>query len=295
MTRNFDIPRLARPAILGATLAAVLAGPGAALADVSGPVYKAGNVTCADLNPAWLETKIDKGTSGSSTENGVTLEDVVTDNGTTVAWTASAGIDAVIVKGSNGANVYTYSPEATSGSGLTAPAPHEVSHVSACHDPGSDPQPDPEPDPKPDPQPDSKPDPQPDPQPQPQPQPDPQPQAQPQPQPAPQQFTAASQNAPAAVKKVAVSAAMTGPKSCVKKTFTAAVRGKGIRSVTFYANGKKLRTVKGAGSVRVPVDAGVERVVAKVTFVKNGTRSTQTLRTTGIKCLQRAVSPRFTG
>lgn len=63
--------------------------------------------------------------------NSVTISN---SNGTTFDWSATLGIDAVIVKGSNSANVYVYDPEATADGHLNAPIPHEVSHIEFCFD-----------------------------------------------------------------------------------------------------------------------------------------------------------------
>ena len=48
-------------------------------------------------------------------------------------WTSTLGIDAVIVKASNNANVYTYN-EATGDTGLVPPAGHAISHITFCYD-----------------------------------------------------------------------------------------------------------------------------------------------------------------
>ena len=47
--------------------------------------------------------------------------DVTVTAGTYVAWTSTNGVGAVIVKGSNDANVYVYNPQQTSDSGLASP------------------------------------------------------------------------------------------------------------------------------------------------------------------------------
>ena len=96
------------------------------------------------------------------------------------------------------------------------------------------------------------------------------------------------------------SAAMRGPSGCVKRSFTAVVAGKGIRSVTFYANGKKVRAVAArAGQNRFAMTfapkRSVERIQARVRFVAGADRSAKTLNMTAIRCLQRAARPQFTG
>lgn len=62
----------------------------------------------------------------------------ITEDGTYFDWEATLGMDAVIVKGGDNANVYEYSPEATSGSGLHSPPKGEnipeISHIEFCYD-----------------------------------------------------------------------------------------------------------------------------------------------------------------
>ncbi|MHB0923986.1 MAG: hypothetical protein ACYC3H_08495, partial [Bellilinea sp.] len=57
------------------------------------------------------------------------------------SWSSNIGVDAVIAKGGNGANIYVYDPPAESlgDSGLHAPnnpngRPAEISHVAFCYD-----------------------------------------------------------------------------------------------------------------------------------------------------------------
>lgn len=57
----------------------------------------------------------------------------------TVTWSSTFGIDAVILKAGENANVYTYNPEATSDSGLVTPnnasgKPAAISHITLCYD-----------------------------------------------------------------------------------------------------------------------------------------------------------------
>ena len=76
------------------------------------------------------------GVTGSSLA--VTLSDA--ELGEVVAWTSSVGIDAVVVKGSDLSNVYTYIPEGFSDAKLHAPTNTnngkypDVSNVSFCFD-----------------------------------------------------------------------------------------------------------------------------------------------------------------
>jgi hypothetical protein len=287
-----------------AGVAAALALPGAAQAVPAGsPIVVADNPTCASLNPAWTETKQDHGKGGPFDANGLT--GTVTVDGTSLDWTASAGVDAVIVKGGDNANVYVYTPEAQSGSGLTPPinantgTPFGISHVSFCHD--VDPEPEPKPE-EPKPEPPAPEDPQPEPKADPQPEP---PAATPvvpfvAPSVAPPavRVVAASTSAPA--KRIVSSAALSAPRSCVSRSFTAKVAGQGIASVTFTVNGRKVRTVTArdgqrAFALRMTPKHRVERIRAQVKFVSGARRSAKVLDTTAIRCLQRVARPQFTG
>lgn len=62
----------------------------------------------------------------------------ITEDGTYFDWEATLGMDAVIVKGGDNANVYEYNPEATSGFGLHSPPKGEnipeISHIEFCYD-----------------------------------------------------------------------------------------------------------------------------------------------------------------
>ena len=57
----------------------------------------------------------------------------------TVNWTSNLGIDAVVMKASNAANVYYYDPESTGDTGLVTPlntqgGPRGISHITFCWD-----------------------------------------------------------------------------------------------------------------------------------------------------------------
>ena len=79
------------------------------------------------------------GGAPSDPSNSVTLTFSNTALGEVFNWAATLGIDAVIVKGGDGANAYVYVPESTSGTGLHAPLNSSgtyagVSHVEFCYD-----------------------------------------------------------------------------------------------------------------------------------------------------------------
>jgi hypothetical protein len=290
-----------RPAVLGAALAAI-AMPGAANAASVAPEYKAGNPSCESLGAGWTSIlKDDKASGGPFSGNGWDI--TIDKNGASFDWDASKAVDAVIVKGGDNSNVYTYPGGSMGDTDLVAPLntstqdptdTYGLSHIEFCDGPDAPPK---DPDPEPQPQPQPEPQPQPQPQPEPQGEPQPEPQGEPQPEvvpaaanPAPQQFTAAQKAIPA-------SARISAPRSCVKGSFKVSVTGRGMRSVTFYVNGKKVATKQGARSVsvRIPVSSSVHRISAKVRYVNGATKTTQTLRAAALRCVQRVVRPQFTG
>lgn len=111
--------------------------------------YKEGNPTCEGLNANWFEIKFEeKSKDDPSWPESIKWGDVKIelekdiDAGKVTSWSSNYGIDAVIVKGGPGANVYKYDPEATSGGDLYTPTntsgrdpkPYGLSHVSFCLD-----------------------------------------------------------------------------------------------------------------------------------------------------------------
>jgi len=106
-----------------------------------------GNRTCAEVGAAffgdvnYFEFSSDRsnyvdGAFGPALPAGIS---VVTD-GTYVDWASTFGVGAVIVKGSNDANVYVYYPQAKSDSGLAAPpnasgGPAGLSNITFCWNP----------------------------------------------------------------------------------------------------------------------------------------------------------------
>jgi hypothetical protein len=106
------------------------------------PVLKTGNPTCSQLVDGGVtEFKIDPVTGGTHTDGTlsvtITLHDTAA--GQTFDWTSNIGVDAVFAKGGPQGNLYVYSPEATSDTGLHAPANASgtwagLSHISFCYD-----------------------------------------------------------------------------------------------------------------------------------------------------------------
>ena len=123
------------------TFLAVLGLVGAMGAGVAGsasvsPAVVEGNPSCADLgSPAGL--KVEPPSSGEHTDGTLTVTVAIVDG--EIDWTATLGVDAVIVKGGPVANVYAYAPASTGDDGLVAatnPAtgePYGISHVSFCY------------------------------------------------------------------------------------------------------------------------------------------------------------------
>lgn len=101
------------------------------------PTHVQGNPTCGDFGD-WTELKIEPVDSGTSSDG--TLSVTISVSGGSFTWSSNIGVDAVVVKGGPNANLYNYSPEATSDSGLSAPTnpgngePYGLSHISVCYD-----------------------------------------------------------------------------------------------------------------------------------------------------------------
>jgi hypothetical protein len=102
--------------------------------------FVAGNPTCDSLGLGTIEVKVEGDYNKTYALNayGDTVTVSSTD-GIHFDWTSTLGIDAVISKGGDNANVYVYDPEATSGNGLYSPdngggnVP-AISHIDFCFD-----------------------------------------------------------------------------------------------------------------------------------------------------------------
>src|SRR4030095_11061417 len=109
--------------------------PTAAEATHVQPTFVTGNPGCGDLGDPDLTslTKFEPVSSGTQDGVTITVDDALFD------WTSQIGIDAVIVKGGDNANVYFYD-EATSDTDLHAPInpnndkPFGLSHIEFCID-----------------------------------------------------------------------------------------------------------------------------------------------------------------
>lgn len=315
----------------GTALAATLAFAGVASAAEPAIQKVDGNPRCASLGGGYTELKFDPVAQGRTSRSVFTI-DV---EGRVFDWSSTQGVDAVIVKGGPNANVYRYANEVTSGEGLHAPVNpsngqfYGLSHISLCYD--RDDQTPPAPPTCPDGQsmngagecaPPARP-------------------TCPEGQSMngggqcvpPQQATSStppvtvvasdrpavaasseSRAAPAPVavqvlgarstvrrQRVAASARMQGPRRCVAGPFRQVLRGQGIRRVTVFVNGRKVRTLTGTrSSYAITIDprkvrSGVLKVTARVEYVAASGRRAQTLRATALRCAAQAVQPRFAG
>ncbi|HEX6323878.1 MAG TPA: hypothetical protein VFZ36_09145 [Vicinamibacterales bacterium] len=105
-------------------------------------VLDAGNPTCADLaaqyapGETWFQVKLDRAPKAAeSLGDGVISVSLTNGTTRTFDWTASRGVDAVLVKsGTMGNNFYLYTPEASSGSGTTPGSLQDISHITFCYD-----------------------------------------------------------------------------------------------------------------------------------------------------------------
>jgi hypothetical protein len=97
-------------------------------------------------------------------------------------------------------------------------------------------------------------------------------------------------------------ARLHGPSGCVRGPFTATVRGRRIARVTFFRDGKRIKTIAAKPgqrkfTVRVAPGArsGIHRVTARIRFRAASRTRTRTLRLSYQRCRRQVVQPRFTG
>ena len=303
---------------IACTIVASLAFTGAAWA--SPTITKVdGNPTCASVG-AGLELYKAEPVTSKSFSRGSFSGAIVVRSGQVFDWSTSSPVDAVIVKGGDTANVYRYTPETTSGTGLHAPVNpsngnyYGLSHVSFCQD-NAPPPPPPAPctpggsDTKDDGTPcnppapctpggsDMREDGTPC---------TPPPATVPPAPPLPPVTTLASSTAPdvlgvVAELRSAASASMSGPRRCVTRRYTQVLTGRGIRRVTVRVNGRVVRTMSG-GKRRYTVSidprryaGGVMRIQARVEYVASSRKRPQTLSATVLRCAMQQTAPQFTG
>src|SRR5215208_3184722 len=278
------IPRRSAVPFLAAGV--LLSVPAVASATTVEPAYHPGNPSCMDLGYAH-ELKFDPPGAGSKSGGGVTVDlSLGSDQyGQLVNWTASKPIDAVIVKGGPNANAYVYAGESSGDTGLHAPfnGPDKyygLSHVDFCWDDETPPADEP---PAEEPPADKPPVVTP---------PAVQPPVTPTAEPRP------VAGGVLAGEVVSGRSRLSGPSGCVGRNVKATVRGRRIAKVTFSLGGKKVKTVRGAGSFSVrsaTLSAGRHRIKAKVTFKAASRTRSRTHVLTFQRCVVRPVAPQFAG
>jgi hypothetical protein len=286
--------RTAAPFLAAGVLLTV---PAVASATTVEPVSHPGNPSCLDLGYEH-ELKFDPPSAGTKSGGGVTVElSLGADQyGQLVDWSSSKPIDAVIVKGGPNANAYVYVAESSGDAGLHAPfnGPDKyygLSHVSFCWDDETPPVDEPPVD---------------------------QPPVDPPPVVTPPAVTPPAVTPPAVTPPAVTPPAVTppatgavrsaearsgrsrlrGPSGCVGRTVTATVSGREIAKVAFSLDGKRVKTVKGAGSFSVKsatLSAGIHRIKAKVTFKAAASTRSRPHVLTFQRCAVRRVAPRFAG
>ena len=96
-------------------------------------------------------------------------------------------------------------------------------------------------------------------------------------------------------------ARLSGKSGCVKRAFRARVSGRSISAVSFYVDGKPVKTIaaqRAVYSVKVKpgrYGLGRHKVLALVTFATGSGTSPQALPLTFRRCAQAVAAPRFTG
>lgn len=122
--------------VAGIVMMLGLFAPGAGASHVA-PSERPGNPSCKTFGD-WSELKVEPVSSGTYSDGMLSVS--VSVAGDTFSWSSNIGVDAVFVKGGPNGNLYSYSPEATSDSGLSAPIndsnnrPYGLSHISFCYD-----------------------------------------------------------------------------------------------------------------------------------------------------------------
>jgi hypothetical protein len=96
------------------------------------------------------------------------------------------------------------------------------------------------------------------------------------------------------------SARIGGPSNCVSRSYTVSVSASPVQSVTFYRDGRMVRTVQAATgqrrfTLRLPrVTAAVDTIRARIVFRPGATLRTRTLNAAVRRCAVAAVRPQFT-
>jgi hypothetical protein len=93
------------------------------------------------------------------------------------------------------------------------------------------------------------------------------------------------------------------PTGCVTRNFNVQVTGRQIRSVVFYLDGKKVKTLArpnlgtrfALAVLPNSLTRGSHRVLAVTYFTNASQTKFRTLRVVFQRCARKAVSPKFTG
>jgi len=274
-----------RRAVVGGLLAALVLASGAAAADAAWTDVD-GNPSCSAVGSGYREVKIEPVRPGRHAFGDREFSGVLDVRGVRFDWSASQGVDVVIVKGGPNARVYRAATEVTSGTDLHAPInpangePYGLSHIAFCYDLGepSAPRLGPCEPGGPTTMPDGR----------------------PCDKPGTPGTTASGQNAAqgevlgaaaaGTTQRVAARARMSGPGRCVTRPFRQVVRGKGIRRVTFFVNGRRVARLRGSRAtyaVRIDPRAystGAMRIKARVEYVAASRKRAQTFRATVLRC-----------
>ena len=133
-----------RSAAVAAAIAGALLMPAVAGAAPLEMEKRDGNPSCSNVDTAsgLRQLKVEPVRSGTYSDGTFSVKLTVSDQTVSFTTTGSEGVDAVIVKGGTGANIYRYTPEVGSGGPLTTPTnpnngqPYGLSHVSFCYDVG---------------------------------------------------------------------------------------------------------------------------------------------------------------
>jgi hypothetical protein len=292
MNLTFIPRRTVAPFLAAGVLLTVPAVAGATTVD---PEYIPGNPSCFDLGYDH-ELKFDPPTAGSKSGEGVTVDlSIGADQfGQLVDWTSSKPIDAVIVKGGPNANAYVYVGESSGDTGLHAPfnGPDKyygLSHVNFCWDDETPPAEEPPAEEPPAEEPPA----------------DKPPVDSPPVVPPVVPPTATPSAGPKPTtggvlgqEIVSGRSRLRGPSGCVGRKVKAKVSGRQIAKVVFSLDGKRVKTVRGAGSYSVrssSLSAGVHRIKAKVTYKAASRTRARTHVVTFQRCVVRQVAPRFAG
>jgi hypothetical protein len=99
---------------------------------------------------------------------------------------------------------------------------------------------------------------------------------------------------------VSGAAALETPADCTTRPYAVTVRGRALRSVTFFADGRRVRRVRDARgltsvSARLRRTGRARRARVRITFVRSSRTSARVLRATILACAPVSTRPSSTG